>query len=143
VEIFSDSGLQGEIFEGQVKADINGVFTFDKRASFAGPNLTATATDNEGNTSQFSAPTFGTDISAIIQEGNSFSRIQIQPNESSELANNRIGGLAPISVQSDWDLEDWLYKSVTIWGNKYRGLEYSAGFPPEGQPGYFGLPQIP
>jgi hypothetical protein len=56
VEIFSDRGYQGEIFEGRVQADENGSFTFETGKSLTGPNITATATDENGNTSEFSAP---------------------------------------------------------------------------------------
>lgn len=56
VEIFSDSGGQGRIFEGSASADAAGVFRFDKGKPLAGPNVAATATDRQGNTSGFSAP---------------------------------------------------------------------------------------
>lgn len=93
VEIFSDSDLQGEVYEGQAKANANGVFSFNKGASFAGPNLTATATDIDGNTSQFSAPTSGESKSIVLQKGNSSPRLQIRPKISSELVDNRLGPL--------------------------------------------------
>jgi hypothetical protein len=51
VEIFSDAGYEGAIYEGQTAADGSGVFTFDKGAAFIGPHLTATTTDLNGNTS--------------------------------------------------------------------------------------------
>ncbi|HEX9837733.1 MAG TPA: Ig-like domain-containing protein, partial [Anaerolineales bacterium] len=56
VEIFSDSGDEGAIYEGRVVADGNGAFIFEKGAPLAGPFLTATATDPDGNTSEFSQP---------------------------------------------------------------------------------------
>jgi len=56
VEIFSDSGDEGAIYEGRTTADGSGAFTLNRGTSFAGPHLTATATDSGGNTSQFSAP---------------------------------------------------------------------------------------
>jgi len=56
VEIFSDSGNQGEIFEGSVEADEEGNFSFSAGRSLVGPNITATATDPDGNTSSFSEP---------------------------------------------------------------------------------------
>ena len=59
VEIFSDNGDEGAIFEGWILADENSSFTFEKGASLAGPFLTATATDADGNTSEFSPPTHG------------------------------------------------------------------------------------
>jgi len=91
VEIFSDSSDEGEVYEGQATTNGTGAFTFDKGASLAGPHLTATATDAEGNTSQFSAPTSGTSRSIVLQVGNDLPRTQFQTRRSGELENNRIG----------------------------------------------------
>ncbi len=54
VEIFSDKYDGGANIEGWTTADENGLFTFTKGAAFTGPNLTATTTDIDGNTSGFS-----------------------------------------------------------------------------------------
>jgi hypothetical protein len=57
VEIFSDSEAEGRLFEGSVAADGSGVFTFTRASGYlTGPNVTATASDSEGNTSAFSEP---------------------------------------------------------------------------------------
>jgi hypothetical protein len=56
VEIFSDSSNGGEIYEDRTTADAKGIFTLNKGDPFSGPNLTATTTDVDGNTSQFSDP---------------------------------------------------------------------------------------
>jgi len=57
VEIFSDSDDQGRIFEGATFSDFSGTFTFTKASGhLTGPNVTATATDTAGNTSEFSEP---------------------------------------------------------------------------------------
>jgi hypothetical protein len=57
VEIFSDSDGEGRIFEGSTFADASGTFTFTKESHYlVGPNVTATATDTAGNTSEFSEP---------------------------------------------------------------------------------------
>ena len=45
VEIFSDNSYQGAIYEGQTKADENGMFAFDNNTAFTGPYLTTIATD--------------------------------------------------------------------------------------------------
>ena len=58
VEVFSDNSDEGAIYEGQTMADDTGSFTLSKGAPFTGPGLTATATDANGNTSEFSAPAF-------------------------------------------------------------------------------------
>jgi hypothetical protein len=56
VEIFLDEKNQGRTFQGSAAADEEGSFIFTApTGTFAGPNVTATAIDGEGNTSQFSA----------------------------------------------------------------------------------------
>lgn len=56
VEVFSDEGSDGRVFEGKAVADQAGFFTFRMPAGrFTGPNVAATATDAEGNTSEFSS----------------------------------------------------------------------------------------
>lgn len=57
VDVYSDSGDQGEIYEGSTVADEDGRFTFTDNVS--GPNITAVATDSNGNTSAFSEPAQG------------------------------------------------------------------------------------
>ncbi len=57
VEIFSDSEDEGGVFEGGTVADASGKFTFTKASGYlTGPNVTATATDTAGNTSEFAEP---------------------------------------------------------------------------------------
>ena len=57
VDIYSDAGDQGKVYEGSTVAEADGSFTF--KDSLSGPNATATATDSEGNTSSFSGPLLG------------------------------------------------------------------------------------
>ncbi|MGQ9572860.1 MAG: hypothetical protein ACUVX1_02830 [Chloroflexota bacterium] len=54
VDIYSDSGNQGAVHEGSTVASADGGFSFE--GSLSGPNITATATDGDGNTSAFSRP---------------------------------------------------------------------------------------
>ena len=56
VEVFSDTDDQGAIHEGTTSADATGNWYFHKPTGLIGTNVTATATDGEGNTSEFSAP---------------------------------------------------------------------------------------
>ncbi len=56
IELFSTSSTGGEIYEGFVETDENGRFIFSKGSPLWGPNITATATDPDGNTSEFSNP---------------------------------------------------------------------------------------
>lgn len=53
VELFSDSGDEGRVFEGTVTAEEDGHFSYTGVPG--GPYVTATATDEHGNTSAFSA----------------------------------------------------------------------------------------
>lgn len=56
VEVFSDAEDEGRFYEGSIVADEMGNFTFEKGNALVGPNVTATATDGEVNTSEFSSP---------------------------------------------------------------------------------------
>jgi parallel beta-helix repeat protein len=79
VEIFSDPSDQGMTYEGTATADGSGNFSW--AGSPAGPNVTATATDAEGNTSPFSNPVDMTGIEETDGVGpQSFSLSQNFPN---------------------------------------------------------------
>jgi len=54
IEIFSDENGQGAVFEDSLRVDASGAFAWAGTPS--GPQVTATATDDDGNTSPFSAP---------------------------------------------------------------------------------------
>jgi hypothetical protein len=57
VEVFSDDGRQGRVFEGAIDADQQGRFTFRMpQGRLTGPNVTATCIDADGNTSELSSP---------------------------------------------------------------------------------------
>jgi hypothetical protein len=56
VEVFSDDDDEGRIFEVAGTANGAGVFSYSKAGEFARTNLTATSTDTNGNTSEFSLP---------------------------------------------------------------------------------------
>jgi parallel beta-helix repeat protein len=56
VEIFSDADDEGRYFHGSTVADASGNFAFTQASAFTGTNVTATATDGDGNTSEFSTP---------------------------------------------------------------------------------------
>ena len=52
IEVFSDYSDQGRIYEGFVSSDAMGNWTWT--GTMTGPNMTVTATDADGNTSEFS-----------------------------------------------------------------------------------------
>jgi hypothetical protein len=54
VEVFSDEADEGRVYEGYAGADANGDWSWT--GDLVGPSVTATATDQTGNTSTFSAP---------------------------------------------------------------------------------------
>jgi hypothetical protein len=56
IEVFSDAEDEGAIYEGTTTADASGNWTLTKTGGLAGPYVTATATDANGNTSEFSTP---------------------------------------------------------------------------------------
>jgi CSLREA domain-containing protein len=56
IEVFSDAEDEGAIYEGPATADASGNWTLTKPGGLTGPYVTATATDGDGNTSEFSAP---------------------------------------------------------------------------------------
>jgi hypothetical protein len=108
VELFSAQGDAGEIFEGQTTAYESGEFTFTKGDAFTGPNLTATGTDDDGNTSQFSRSTWGPAGEQLLQSGNSFPITQLLTKPSGELSDNRIGAqLTQLTYGDESDL--WVY----------------------------------
>jgi hypothetical protein len=56
VEVFSDAGSQGRYFEVSGIANAQSAFSIVLSNPLRGPNVTATATDTDGNTSGFSTP---------------------------------------------------------------------------------------
>jgi hypothetical protein len=119
VEIFSDKTYEGEIYEGRTMADRLGVFTFNKGVSFTGPHLTATTTDANGDTSPFSPPTSGTSRSTNLQEGNTLPKAQLQPKQSRELEDNRIGDKQPFERRSLLPNPDIFLDQVNNVGQKW------------------------
>jgi parallel beta-helix repeat protein len=55
VQIFSDESSQGHFFQGQTVADSNGNFTFKIAGGWIGAQITAAATDPDGNSTVLSA----------------------------------------------------------------------------------------
>jgi hypothetical protein len=64
VEVFSDASDEGRRFEGSTTADADGHWSLQMSpgSAFVGPVLTATATDAQGNTSEFAIAVWGHQI---------------------------------------------------------------------------------
>lgn len=105
IEIFSDSNNQGKMFEGQVETDEKGIFTYEHGESFTGPNVTATVTDFDSNTSEFIIP-----ISVVYQENNTHPVTKLQHKSSNELEDNRIG----IHFTNLWHLEPEVFPDAVL-----------------------------
>jgi hypothetical protein len=130
VEFFSDNNDEGAIYEGQTIADSTGFFTFSKEAPFTGPRLTATATDTDGNTSEFSIPTTGAIKSLVLQQGNDLPWAILEPRPSRQLEDNRIATLfSGFSYEEGFDIV--LYSQgikrarASINGIEAAGLDWS------------------
>jgi len=91
IEVYSRDADGGIAYEGQTTADSSGVFLFDRVSRFTYPIIMASATDPDGDTSTFSAPTSGTSGAIAMQSGNCLPMTQIQHLKSQELEDNRIG----------------------------------------------------
>jgi hypothetical protein len=119
VEVFSDDGHDGEVYEGSVTADQDGRFALSTGSPLRGPGLTATATDTEGSTSTFSAPTSGERLIVALQEGNSHPKTYLQPGRPVELAPNLIGDTFPLDRHPQpcpRAEEDWSFTHVDNLG---------------------------
>ena len=68
IDVFSDSNGQGRVYEGTTTASAGGAWTLN--AAIVGPKVTATATDADGNTSEFSA---SVDVQVPVPQLNSVS----------------------------------------------------------------------
>jgi hypothetical protein len=108
VEIFSDYESEGAIYEGQTKADGDGVFNFNKNAPFNGPHLTVTATDSNNNTSPFSTHTWDAMGSIALQKKNYLGITKIQHKRSEELLDNNMGDFVSLKRADETFSRDYL-----------------------------------
>jgi len=117
VEVFSDSGMEGEVYEGRTDADEFGLFSFSNGSPLSGPHLTATATDTDGNTSAFSTPTLDIAETPLLQEENDLLRISVQYKRAKDLEDNRIGPLWT-GFPEPCDYEEFTDQEVSVLGAK-------------------------
>jgi hypothetical protein len=125
VEIFSDKGDQGTIYEGQSVTDSNGRFVFRKGSWFSNSHITLTATDSHGNTSEFSTPTIDPRESLTLQEGNNLPKNEIVTEYFGRHPNNWIGDMFPLDRHPKpcpTATQDWSYTHVGDLGLKWVRL---------------------
>ena len=120
VEIFSDSGEEGAAYEGQTVADSSGAFSLNKDAAFINTTITSTATDADGNTSEFSRPAGRTTRVIMLQEGNSLPGFRLLTRPSSQLVvDTRLGaGLYSSNIWNDIPNLESLLNDYTDLGVK-------------------------
>jgi len=107
VEIYSDKGNQGEIFESFTNADANGNFILDVQRPLAGPHLTAINIDEDGNTSGFSIFISGMTKHPDFQQENPFPKTEYPCIPSDQSMDNRLGGEV-----ATWDWKEGQYNSA-------------------------------
>lgn len=129
VEVFSDAGNQGGMYEGSTQADEAGQFTFYTGTPLAGPHLTVTATDADGNTSPFSLPTSGSGAEWVIQTGNEHFITRLEPQRSQDLADNRMGSGAG-ALWTLGDLYAWFDGEIASSGVKHFKVSIQEGEEP-------------
>jgi len=126
VEVFSDDGSEGGVYEGQTIADNAGIFSFNKDAPFTRTYISATTTDADGNTSQFSEyiPNIPT-RTLILQDGNNLPKTQLQYKRSEELEKNRIGSFWDLVGPAD-DSSEWNSRMIFDLGLKYASILFNS-----------------
>lgn len=87
---------EGRVYEGHTETTHDETFSFDKGAPFEYPHLTATATDAEGNTSEFSLATSAMTRLWGLQSGNEQPMYRLAPAQGSQREYNRIGTMLPL-----------------------------------------------
>jgi len=86
VDIFSDNDNEGRIYHGSTTASGGGSWSFP--GSVSGPNVTATATNASGNTSEFTAPPPDNDADGLL---NAVDNCPFVPNGAAEAGVPGIG----------------------------------------------------
>jgi hypothetical protein len=104
VEIFTYNSYKKAAYEGQVVADSNGYFVFNKGDAFINPNIVSTATDSTGNTSTFSRLIADTSIFRSLQEGSSLQKFPLLAKPSSQLVSDARLGAAFFSSNIFYDI---------------------------------------
>ena len=128
VELFSASDIEANVFEGATTADASGAFTFAAGHALAGPNLTATATDPDGNTSEVSLPVSGASGTRTLQLADTHPATRLVHLPSTELADNRIASWwHSLMDYSPAPLSELLDETVALGVTRFR-FAINAGY---------------
>lgn len=109
VEVFSDDADQGRVYEGTAVADSNGDWAFDKGEPFGAPGLTSTATDADGNTSEFGKGPAVPDENGFALDGESDEWIAVPLAASDALGDSICGPETDLSECYVYTTEDYVY----------------------------------
>jgi parallel beta-helix repeat protein len=106
VEIFSDDEDEGRIYHGSTITNDDATVTWTYPGAVTGPNITATVTDADGNTSEFSAPV------ALIQPVGGIAQLPDSPGSSAPnyiaLAALAAAALAALTAGAWYARRRWL-----------------------------------
>jgi len=130
VEIFSDDGAQGMIYEGSTTTNDAGNWKFEKGSPIQGPHVTATLTDEHGNTSAFCRPALSGSVAALFQQGTPLSPLPLVNKTARELEDNRIWTGWPITEASCGGSPDagYVFREVTLTGDQHVEVDLNGEF---------------
>jgi len=107
---------EGRAFEGITIATSMGTFSLRVEPPFSYSHLTATATDPDGNTSEFSLATSGMMRSWELQSGSGQPMYRIESVQGSERGYNRIGTMLPLLDAQGMELADVIIRRMDSLG---------------------------
>ncbi|NWF88488.1 MAG: T9SS type A sorting domain-containing protein [Ignavibacteriaceae bacterium] len=123
IEIFSDDEDEGRYFLGSTTADSSGNFALTITEPIPLSHVTATCTDAEGNTSEFSAPFIVTNVKFVKNEiPTEFGLHQNFPNPFNPITN--ISWQSPVSGRHTLKVYDILGKEVAALVNDEKEAGY-------------------
>jgi len=135
IEIYSTrDGEEGEFYEGRAVADSQGYYSFDLGQAFRYEDVTATATDAQGNTSAFSRPAgvFAA-YDVLTQADNPFppTLLLSRPSRDIEYPDTRLGmGLYSSNIGNDIPHLDTILQDFTDLGVKRVDTSLNENEPP-------------
>jgi hypothetical protein len=113
VELFS-SDNKGDFFEGSVRTDADGHFTFQKNSPFQGERIKAISFAEGENNSDYSVPTTGSTRKLVFQMSNSSPRSLLSDIKFDDLAFNRIGTMQYIGCENEQEAADYAAKAMKM-----------------------------